>query len=245
MKWIAAVIAALAVAGLTAFGAYETYLWGWWRMNNPSLERFPLQGVDVSHHQGLIDWQRVEADPRVSFAYLKATEGGDHRDRQFAQNWASLKTTRIARGAYHFFTFCRPGREQAENLLSVMRVESGTLPVAIDLEFGGNCNRRPTVEELAAELDDFVSLLRERDDRAPVFYVTPEFFSAYMAGQEGAYPAHLLWLRNIYGEPAHDGCNGWTFWQYAGQGLIDGITGPVDLNAYCGDAQSFAALRKP
>ncbi len=85
---------------------------------------------------------------------------------------------------------------------------------------------------------------RPRDDRAPVFYVTPEFFSAYMAGQEGAYPAHLLWLRNIYGEPAHDGCNGWTFWQYAGQGLIDGITGPVDLNAYCGDGQAFNALRK-
>ena len=56
--------------------------------------------------------------------------------------------------------------------------------------------------ELAKELDDFVTLLRASDDRAPVFYVTPEFNDAYMKGNESTYPDHALWLRNIYGEPS-------------------------------------------
>jgi len=245
MKWILRGVVAAAFAGLVAFAGYETYLLGWWRMNYPSLERFPIQGVDVSHHQGKIDWSKVATDQRISFAYLKATEGGDHKDRRFAENWQALKDTRIARGAYHFFTFCKSGKEQAQNLLSVMPVEAGMLPAAIDLEFGGNCNRRPTLTELAKELDDFVTLLRAADDRAPVFYVTPEFNDAYMKGNAGTFPDHVLWLRDIYGEPAQAVCASWTFWQYAGQGLVDGVTGPVDLNAYCGDPTSFAALVRP
>ncbi len=214
-------------------------------MNYPSLAQYPVHGVDVSHHQGKIDWQKVAGDKRLSFAYLKATEGGDHKDRLFQDNWLALKDTRLARGAYHFFTFCKSGAEQAQNLLGSMPSETGTLPAAIDLEFGGNCNKRPTVEEMARELHDFVTLLRTRDDRAPLFYVTPEFFDAYMKGQEAKYPEHLIWRRNIYGEPKQDNCAQWSFWQYAAQGLVDGISGPVDLNSYCGDAVSFKALLGP
>ncbi|MFO1035028.1 MAG: GH25 family lysozyme [Hyphomicrobiales bacterium] len=182
---------------------------------------------------------------RISFVYLKATEGGDHKDRLFQQNWAALKDTRLVRGAYHFFTFCRPGQDQASNLLDLLPAERGTLPVAIDLEFGGNCARRPAVEEMAAEVTAFVSALRQKDDRPPVFYVTQEFSDAYLAGHEGLYPDHALWLRDIYKQPQGQGCSGWTFWQYAAQGLVAGIKTPVDLNAYCSDAAAFQKLLRP
>lgn len=245
MKWLAALAVVLAfVAGALTAG-YQTYLLGWWRMNYPSLERFPVQGIDVSHHQGKIDWPKVAADPRISFVYLKATEGGDHKDRLFQQNWIALKDTRLARGAYHFFTFCRPGADQAKNLLESMPIEAGILPLAVDLEFGGNCERRPSVEDMAKEVHDFVRILRSSDDRSPIFYVTAEFFERYMAGHESLYPAHALWRRNIYSEPRQETCTNWSFWQFAAQGLVDGISGPVDLNAFCGDAAAFQRLLKP
>ncbi len=96
-----------------------------------------------------IDWKRLAAQPNVRFAIMKATEGGDHRDRRFAENWQAAEDAGIVRGAYHFFTFCRPGREQAQNVLATVPVEPGTLPIAVDLEFTGNCGKVPTLEEMA------------------------------------------------------------------------------------------------
>jgi hypothetical protein len=74
-------------------------------------------GVDVSNHQGEIDWSAL-AGSNVAFAYIKATEGGDFRDRRFQLNWDGAKRAGLARGAYHFFTQCRSGAEQARNFIA-------------------------------------------------------------------------------------------------------------------------------
>ena len=50
----------------------------------------PIQGIDVSYWQGDIDWQKVRG-AGISFAYIKATEGGDHLDPKFRQNWYASK----------------------------------------------------------------------------------------------------------------------------------------------------------
>jgi lysozyme len=47
-------------------------------------------GVDVSGHQGDIDWPSLAAGG-VGFAYIKATEGGDFRDTYFQENSSSAK----------------------------------------------------------------------------------------------------------------------------------------------------------
>jgi Glycosyl hydrolases family 25 len=72
-------------------------------------------GVDVSNHQGDIDWPAL-AGSKIAFAYIKATEGGDFRDKRFQLNWEGAKRAGLARGAYHFFTQCRSGAEQATKL---------------------------------------------------------------------------------------------------------------------------------
>jgi len=86
------VIAGVVVGAFVAaavFGAGLTR--GWWRMNHPSPARFPVWGVDVSRHQGDIDWTAVERAPQIGFAYLKATEGGDWVDPRFAANWQAAR----------------------------------------------------------------------------------------------------------------------------------------------------------
>lgn len=85
----------------------------------PDASRYPVRGVDVSHHQGKIDWSKVAGD-NVAFAYMKATEGGDWKDRKFLENWKAAREAGIATGAYHFFTLCRPGKDQAENFLATL-----------------------------------------------------------------------------------------------------------------------------
>ena len=69
-------------------------------------------------HQGPIDWQRVAGDG-IGFVYMKATEGGDWVDATFAPNWAGARAAGLKVGAYHFFTLCRAGADQAANFLRV------------------------------------------------------------------------------------------------------------------------------
>src|SRR5688572_19092347 len=72
----------------------------------------PIQGIDVSYWQGDIDWNTVRG-AGIRFAYIKATEGGDHVDPKFLDNWYAAKQAGLARGAYHFIYWCRPAHEQA------------------------------------------------------------------------------------------------------------------------------------
>ena len=107
----------VAVLGMAGAGLVAL---GWWRDSSPALERFPVWGLDVSHHQGVIDWARVTEDRRLRFVFIKATEGGDFRDRRFAENWAAAKRAGLRVGAYHFFTFCTAPELQAQNFLAVV-----------------------------------------------------------------------------------------------------------------------------
>ncbi len=208
----------------------------------PSLEDFPIQGIDVSHHQGDIDWPRLAALPNVRFAIMKATEGGDFRDKKFAENWRRAGEAGIVRGAYHFFTFCRPGRDQAENVLATVPPDPAALPLAVDIEFHGNCGKVPTVDELADELNGFMDTIRGAFPEKPIFYVTQEIYERYLRGNEKRFPSHYLWLRSIAREPKQQDCGRWSIWQFADNGTLDGIQGPVDLNALCPSETGLSGL---
>jgi lysozyme len=214
-------IAAFLVAAVGIGGAY-LYV----REYEPDRSRFPIRGIDVSHHQGTIDWPKVVVDD-VAFAYLKASEGGDHRDREFVRNLAEVKQIGLPVGAYHFFTFCRPAADQAKNFVDAVPPGATKLPPVVDLEFYGNCERRPSKEELGRELETFLGMVETRFDRAAIYYVTDEFLDAY----GDAIPRRPIWIRSIMREP---GEGGWVIWQYHPAGRVAGIEGDVDLNVLSG-----------
>lgn len=227
---LALLVAAAALAAI-GFAAWRTF-----REYRPDPERYPLRGIDVSHHQHAIDWAKVAADD-VAFAYLKATEGGDYRDDAFAGNWRAARAAGLAVGAYHFFTFCRPGAEQADNFLATVPIEPDALPPAVDVEFGGNCGRRPPPDELRRELDAFLAKVEPVYGRRAVLYVTGDFLDANAA----ALPPRPLWRRSLLREP--DPLAQWRVWQYHNRGRVDGIAGPVDLNVFFAGPAAFARWR--
>jgi len=211
--------------------------WLWSRFHRPDSDRYPVRGIDVSHHQGAIDWAKI-ADDDVVFAYLKATEGGDHRDREFARNWRNARAAGVDVGAYHFFTFCRPGADQAANFIAVVPVDAQALPPAVDLEFGGNCGRVPDGATMRRELDAFLSPVEAAYGKSALLYVTPEFLAAYRAHL----PQRALWRRSILRAP--DDAASWRLWQYHNRGRIDGIDGPVDLNVFVADRAQYERWRE-
>lgn len=205
--------------------------------NYPGRDRFPVRGIDVSHHQGAIDWSQV-ADAGIHFAFIKATEGGDHLDTRFSENWLQAREAGVMRGAYHFFTFCTGGDAQADHYLAVVPPEPNVLPPAVDVEFAGNCRSWTSIEEIRRELRVFLQRLEAAWGRIPVLYVTSESRERIIEGHFDDFPA---WLRSVFFRPGGRDPS-WLFWQYTDEGEIPGIETPVDLNVYRGPPQEIEAL---
>jgi lysozyme len=198
----------------------------------PDRHRYPLRGIDVSHYQGAIDWPTV-ARHDVAFAYIKATEGVESRDSQFARNWRGARRAGIRVGAYHYFIFCRSARAQAHNFLAVAPSRAGGLPPAVDLEMPRSCSARLTGPQMRRELDAYLSVVEAREGKHAVLYVTPEFFATYHRDL----PKRPMWRRSILSKPAPAS---WTFWQYRSQGRVAGIRTYVDLNVSRAGARRHA-----
>ncbi|MET1112928.1 MAG: GH25 family lysozyme [Allosphingosinicella sp.] len=216
-RWVALAALLLAAFALAAW-AYAPH----W---HPPDRRFPVQGIDVSHHQGAIDWRRLPAQG-VDFAYIKASEGGDHRDRRFAANWSGARRAGIARGAYHFFTLCRPGAAQAANFIATVPVERDALPPAVDLEYMGNCRRPVSPAQFHAELATYIQAVEAHYRRPVLLYLTAEFDRAYRVSARVDRP---LWLRELIREPRF-GARPWSLWQVSNFRRLRGIEGRVDWN---------------
>ena len=228
MRKLAVLVAILSLFGIAAAFYYVRF--------QPDAAAYPVQGIDVSHHQGAIRWSEVAANG-VAFAYIKATEGVSYKDRHFVENWNNAAKANVTRGAYHFFTLCRSAAEQARNFIAFVPKDANALPPAIDLEFGGNCTSRPESAAVKASLAAMVETLTVTYGKPPVFYVTREFYNAY----GGALPegAHL-WVRSIAWRPLFGG-KAWKFWQYHNRGSVAGIEGPVDRNVFNGSIADFRA----
>lgn len=203
----------------------------------PDRQKYPVRGIDVSHHQGPIDWKRVAADD-VAFAIMKATEGGDHLDTLFAGNLPSALEAGLAVGAYHFFTFCRPGIEQAQNFIAAVPRDPRLLPPAVDIEFHGNCPERPSPEKLRAELMAFLAPVEAHFGKPAVIYLPDEAGDRYGA----VMPDRAHWVRSLTRFPDR---SDWIYWQYSDTGRVDGIEGDVDLNVFWGDREAFQTLLRP
>lgn len=195
----------------------------WLPNYRPALLPGERYGIDVSHHQGPIDWERVAGDD-ISFAYIKATEGGDHVDGRFAENWEAAGTAGIERGAYHFFTLCTPGAVQARHFLNVVPTAPSALPPAVDLELAGNCRARPDAVTVEREVRAFLDVVEEETGKTAVLYVGDDFESVYELRATLGRP---LWLPRFLLHPGYDS---WRIWQVGAFAEVDGVGGHVDLD---------------
>jgi lysozyme len=235
MLWF--LLALLLSAALTVALA-TLHMKGVVRFNYPSTSRYPVRGIDISHHQGAIDWQRLAQRP-PNFVFMKASEGAQFVDPRFPASWRAAETHRIPRGAYHYFNFCTPGHLQAANLISVLPPGQRMLPPAIDIEFTGNCKALPDPETIRAELAAMLAGIERAYGRQPLLYVTQDAYERLILGH---FPGYPLWVRNIFRRPRLSDGRSWVFWQFADRGRLAGIDGPVDLNVFSGSMSELLAI---
>jgi len=193
-------------------------------------------GVDVSWHQGAIDWRALTATD-VRFAYIKATEGGDHIDPRFAENWRGAAKAGLRRGAYHFFTLCQSGARQAAHFTAIVPNEPGALAPAADLEHMGPCRRGPQIADAPHEIRIFLDALETHYGVRPILYATREFHDAHLRDFRG----ERFWVRSLYLRPTFRQRD-WVIWQRENRAHRRGIAGPVDLNLFRGDEAALQRL---
>jgi len=85
----------------------------------------------------------------------------------------------MAVGAYHYYSLCKSAKEQADNFIKNVPAVPGDLPPVLDIEFVGNCKKRPDVDSLHNELKEFMSKLKETYGVDPVIYTTERFYKEY------------------------------------------------------------------
>ncbi len=214
----------IGVAVVVLLAGIASAWWFLWVPNwRPPLREGERYGVDVSAHQGTIDWERVARDG-ITFVYVKATEGRDFTDERFDENWHGAGEAGLDRGAYHFFTLCSSGADQARHFLDVAPPNRDALAPAVDLELAGNCSARPSGVEVNDQLDDFLGPVEKAWGREVVLYVGDDFERVYPVRHQRN---RLLWHRRFLLRPDVDG---WLVWQLHGYAHVDGIAGGVDLD---------------
>lgn len=201
----------------------------------------PIHGIDVSKFQTTVDWQTAQANG-VSFAFIKATEGGDQIDPLFSQHWRGAARAGVPRGAYHFFYHCRPAIEQARWFIANVPRSPKALPPVLDMEWtptSPTCRIRNSPEYIRSEAQIFIAALQSHYGQRPILYTAIDFFQDNELWRvQGA----DFWLRSVAAHPSdlYAGQK-WTFWQYSGTGQVPGIAGKVDLNAFAGTARDWDA----
>lgn len=210
-------------------------------LNNPSTERYPVRGVDVSSYQGLIEWETL-AEQGISFAFIKATEGSSFTDLFFSYNYKQAQKTNLRIGAYHFFSFDSPGETQAAHFIETVPKIDSMLPPVIDIEFyGDKKSNPPQAETVREQLSVLIGLLREQYGVSPILYATEETYALYLAGQ---FADCDIWIRNVFTSPNLSDGRDWTFWQYTNREKLDGYEGAdrfIDMNVFSGTAEDFEA----
>ena len=212
------------LVAVTILVSAATFGWFVWLPHfRPALRSGERYGIDVSHHQGVIDWLRVKG-AGISFAYIKASEGTDVRDPRFRANWGGARSAGIDTGAYHFFNLCSPGRAQADNFVEAAPPDHEAWPPAVDLEIAGNCSAPPPARVLEREIMVFLDRVESEWNESAVLYIGDDFAHRYAFTSS---MRELRWVRRFLRRPTE---KGWFVWQVSGWAHVDGIDGDVDLD---------------
>lgn len=195
--------------------------------------RYPIAGIDVSKHNGEIDFDQV-SDDNYQFVFIKASEGKTYQDDAFERNYAGARDAGLKVGAYHFFRKNRSGKEQADNFLNVIKGKPMDLPLVIDLEDdwgnGVNIDRKLALERVL----DMINILSDKGYPVMI-YTNLDGYGKYYKDMLGD---HDLWLCSFTSPdllPEMPHC----IQQFSHEGNVAGVKGDVDLNVFRGTKKEW------
>ncbi|WP_433266399.1 lysozyme [Actinosynnema sp. CS-041913] len=203
-----------------------------------------VPGMDVSSHQGDVDWAKSWADG-ARFAYVKATEGTGYLNPNFTQQYNGSYHIGMIRGAYHF---ALPDRSDGAAQADFFAANGGgwspdgkTLPGALDMEYNpyGDTCYGLSQEAMGGWVKAFGDRLFQRTGRYPMIYTSTSWWNRCVGTTATFGSTSPLWVAH-YAEVLGPLPNGWTYqtiWQWQAAGLF-----PGDQNLFNGAYDRLQAL---
>jgi lysozyme len=192
-----------------------------------------IKGIDVSHHNGSIDWKKVKADG-IKFVFIKSTQGTGYSKVDYFRNQAPKALGHgLQVGAYHYAVFSNihEAISEAQYFLSVIKDYKLTYPPVLDLEEN---KEKASKKQLTDAAIAFLDVLKHAG-YAPILYTGKSFLATELDESRIHYPLWIARYNDELGRKAD-------IWQYSSTGKVDGIKGNVDMNiAY----RDFAPKAKP
>ena len=198
--------------------------------NYESTELFDSEvyhGIDVSNHQGRIDWDKVAKDENVQFVYIKATEGATYVSPTFEQNIQEARKAGMKVGCYHFLRATSYIHDQFRNFIEYCREDEQDLAPLIDIEVKGSW----LDEEVADSVKLFADLLEEYYGVRPIIYTGTNFYNKYLS-EEFNDGYELFIAKYSENEPELMDGTDYTIWQFTDCGEVNGIYTDVDQSRF-------------
>jgi len=209
------ILALLVLVGISVAG----WFWGLPRYR-PEISDSQLFAVLVSQEQGEIAWPNVLA-ANVGFAYVTATEGSDRADARFESNWDNARAAGLRVGAYHVFSHCVPGADQAGLFLAVAPPDAASLPPALGVEQSGACGDSASPDQVVQQVQAFLDGVEQAHGRPAVLHVDGLDYL------EDSMIRRRAWRRSLFRGPVQ---SDWSLWQFHDRAAVAGIDGAVDLS---------------
>ncbi|NGN63127.1 lysozyme [Streptomyces sp. A7024] len=209
-----------------------------------------VQGIDVSHWQGAINWGAVRG-AGIQFAWMKATEGTTYKDPRFNTNYPAAHAAGVIRGAYHF---ARPNSSSGATQANFFASNGGawsrdnlTLPGVLDIENNPSGAACYGLSQTAMRnwILDFYNTYKARTTRDVVIYTSPSWWNSCTGGWNGMATRSPLWVAHWtanHSPSLPGGFGAWTVWQYTSSGSVSGVSGNVDRNKFNGSRDRLLAL---
>ena len=199
---------------------------------NEAAQKTEIIGIDVSHFQGDIDWEKIKK-AGISFVYDKATQGTGFTDPEYHKNKIGAENSGIAHGAYHFYISDADPKAQALHFISTIDHQPGNLPPVLDLEQGG-IKENLDIPKFQEAVFTWLKLVEDSLGQKPIIYTNHPFGDQYL--NHTGFSDHPLWIAE-YGvntpkipEPWKE--KGWLIWQRSDRGKVEGAVGDVDHDLF-------------
>lgn len=194
-----------------------------------------FKGIDVSKHQGKIDWNKVKS-AGIQFAMIRAGYGryDKQKDEQFEANYSGAKAAGIPVGAYHYSYAenAEQAKAEARTLLNWIKGKTFEYPIAFDIEEADvyNLGKNAVSEIIKA----FCSTVEAAGYYVCV-YANKNWLDNVISDE--VKKKYDTWLAQWTTKPTYNGNYG--IWQYSSSGSVNGISGRVDMNTALKDYPSI------
>jgi GH25 family lysozyme M1 (1,4-beta-N-acetylmuramidase) len=196
-------------------------------------------GIDLSSYQPSFDWSAEKG--RISFAFIKATEGTTIRDPSFAANWQRAKDIGIVRGAYHFGHPGNGAATEARAFLDTVRahgLNAGDL-LALDLEASDGLGPARVAEYARNWCAD----VHKATGHTPVVYTFLSFAQQGNCAGLGHYPLWIAEPSAPAGRPVVP--RPWSAWKFHQYGTAPVGSNTVDVDVFNGGTAALKAFANP